>query len=492
MKKKTLVLVTTILFPVLIYGAGEADGGRDSVTAMVQEGSFVAASYLDYEFILDDYEFPYKAQPDAALSVFLDVEKPLVPEWGDENALQISLSTAPEEFFPERSFDYVIFPYAEELFDDDDLLSGLKRALRALLTRKSEGQRIWFFFRKTGELVELTSAYQISRYLERAEEQLETRTVGDAVRRLAEAERDLEALLTAADASAAPRKYLWLLDKPLADTAADFRSITGIISGYGDSSTEISFCGFGDSFRAQTINTFVKTFGGNSYFVVDGADMEETIIDDFAFYRRPALNDLEIRVYSLGAHPRGQVVKEYRLVSVGPDEQHVFLAHLPVPSRLEYTKTMLTSLGTYSAVDTERMINEHNSYPLAYVTISYFDQHLGSYAHSDMMATVNYTSDYDLYMNAQSSLLRKNLTILETYNLLGSVAARLSYGNYVDAIVDLGAHIKKLERLNIVEADPLVQEDIELLVQYKQLILENKNSLGGAIKAFREIELRRY
>lgn len=492
MKKRVLLILAVLAVPAVAFGAGQADAGRDSVTAMVSEGSFVAGSYLDYEYILDDYQFPYEPQSDTALSVYLDVEKPLIPEWGDENVLQVSLSTAPKEFFPETDFDYVVFPYAEELFTNTDLLDGIKRALRTLLLQKNGGQRIWFFYRKEGALEELTAAYQIDRYLERAEEQLEAITVDDAVRRLAEAEKDLKAMLTSAGAGGNPKKYLWILDKPLANTANDFRNISGIISGYGNSSTEISFCGFGDSFRAGTINTFVRAFGGNSYYVNDGPDLEKTILDDFDFYSRPALNDLEICVYPLGAQPEGNALKEYRLVSMGPDEQHAFLTRIPVPSRLNYTKARLMSLGPYSAADAEDRMAQYRSYPLAYVTIRYFDQRQGKYVYKDMATSVEYTSDYEAYMSNRSFLLQKNLAILETYTLLGSVASQLSYGVYLDPVMSLDAHIRKLERLNLVEMDPYITEDISMLIEYKRLILENKGSLKGAVKSFRELGLRRY
>lgn len=476
------------------FAAGEAEGGRDVALDIVEEGSYVAPSYVDLERVLDDYSFPYEAAGPGSLSVYLDVLNPLVPDWGGSTTLQVSLLTAGQQRFAQVAVDYIVFAYSKELFEQSDMRAALGGALAELLEIRESDQAVWIYFRKEREVVEVTDTRSVARLLERAAEQIDTPTIQDALRRRVEAERDLRLLLEAGAELPGdrPRKYLWILDKPIADTAGDLRDVAAIIAGYGDTDTEVSFLGHGDSFRAETVNTFVSRFGGNSYYARDAADLHQTIIDDFAFYRRPAVGDLRIEVHSLGAVPSAGPIRVYALPSVGCDEPHVFMTTLAVPSRLEYTQRLLGSMGQYAYEDVEARLEEVRSYPLAYVTIRYDDHATGERVHEYRTVSVSYTQDYAKLMEARNPTVERNLAIMDTFRLLGDVADNLRYGNYIDPLLEINDHIRRLERLNDTVGDELIAEDVAMLRDYKATIRENRDSPLRGLKTWREIGRRRY
>mgnify|MGYP006285471521 FL=1 len=494
MKRIWVGCAALVLAAGLAYAGGQAETGRESAVELVEQGSFVASTYLDLESILDDYAFPYEAGDDEVLSVYLDVEKPLCAEWGSSTMLQVSLISAGEEHFREAPLHYVVFPYSAALFDDSELEAALERSLGALLSQKASRQTIWMFLRRDRELVEITAAGQIRGLLERAERQRGSGSGEEALLGLINAERDLRAALEAGRrlADERPTKYLWILDKPVAGSEGELEELSSTIAGFGRSDTEISYLGHGPEFRPQTVNTLMKRFGGNSYYVTDAADLADTIERDFAYYRRPAISDLRIAVHSLGALPAQQPVREYTQVTMGPDEHHLFLVPFNVPARLSYAKSRLGVLGEYEADAVREELDRTDSYPLAYVTVSYYDHGRERMVYGHEEARVRYTTDYEAAMEGQNAHVARNLTILDTYRLFQEVSFQLQSGNYIDPLMSLNDQAGRLARLNAAEADELVAEDIELIEQYKAIIVENRDNPLRGIKTWSEIRRRAY
>lgn len=494
MTRRILCVIIGVVVTQVLGAMGGAEESRESTMDMVASGSFVAASYIDLESVLDEYGTPYGAEPGASLSFFLDVEKPLVPEWGDTNLLQVSLLTGGVDLFPEIDLNYVVFPYSPGLFDDPDLRDGLKRGLNSLLESKVPGQNVYLFLRVDKELVRISSTVQIDDVLDRAQQQLQSPGIREAAARLAEAERDLRLALEAGAQIPGdnPTKFFWVLGKPIADSSRDFRDVSATIAGYGDTDTEISFCGHGEEFRSQSVSVFVSQFGGNSYFITDGADMEKTIQDDFDFYRRPAITDLEITVHTVGAAPNREPIRTYTQRSMGPDEHHIVLTEFYVPPLSEYLSDVLSLRGGYSSDADKRALMALSDYPLAYLTISYRDERTAARVYDDRVVMVDYTDDYSDSMEAMSPAVTANLAILDTYRLFGTVAQFLSYGNYADSLIQINSHIGRLEQLNKEANDALITEDIQMLRDYKQVILENRDNPLRGLKAINELWGRRY
>ena len=95
-------------------------------------------------------------------------------------------------------------------------------------------------------------------------------------------------------------------------------------------------------------------------------------------------------------------------------------------------------------------------------------------------------------MESHDPVVARNLAVIETYRLIGSVGTMLSRGNYDGPILQIAAHIRVLESLVATESDELILEDIAMLRDYQRVILDNRDNPFRAIKTWQEIGGRRY
>jgi hypothetical protein len=257
--KRVLGILLLSLVIVPVFPGGEKESGRVAAMDMVSEGTFVAEAFLDEESFLDDYRLEHSPAPDAALSVFLDVDKPLVFHWGDVVTLQISVATTDESFYPAVPFSYVLFFNDPESLEDENTVAAIAATLEEILDQKKPDQRLYVFLQKDERVEELKQSSNLMELLDMAKIQAQRTNP----------ERALESMLTVGQAinDSGIKKYFWVLGKPVADSKADIQDVKYLIAAYGSTSTEISFCGYDESFRPETVNRIVRHYGGNSYYI---------------------------------------------------------------------------------------------------------------------------------------------------------------------------------------------------------------------------------
>jgi hypothetical protein len=307
-------------------------------------------------------------------------------------------------------------------------------------------------------------------------------------------ERALQRMLAAGEAISAPgpAKYLWILGKPVADSRADIMDIAYLYAAYGSTTTEISFCGYDESFRPETVNRFVTKFGGNSYYISEPREIAGIIRDDFAFYRRPAVSDLAVSVHAAGVSARREPVRHYTQRSMGPEEHHTFLVQLEVPSRDEYEALLMRRrYERYGEQVKAEEVQPPEIYPLAYVTYHYYNLVLDRMEYGSRGIVVGFEDDYENYRLSQNVYVVKNMTIIGTARLLKNVSRLLLSRSFEEAIIAIRDHVKTLENVNRWVNDPLITEDIATLNEYKILIAEHKQDPARG-KIYYELRRRKH
>lgn len=289
-----------------------------------------------------------------------------------------------------------------------------------------------------------------------------------------------------------PVKYLWFIGKPIAESEKDLSTLKFLISAYAATSTEISFCGYDESFRTQTVKRITQQFGGNSYYISKKNEFSEILIKDFKYYSKPAISDLVISVYNLGFTPANTPIRNYYQLSMDPAEHHTFLVNFSVPSLYIFHQQFLENLKGKGKNIEDEDINLPVTYPLAIVTYEYFDYKENKIQYGSEIATVEFTEDYEKYRLAFNQNVIKNQAILHTVELLRNVASDLEHRNFERALLSIRNHIKLLEKINSQVNDPLILEDITTLKEYMSLILEYINDPSKGSKIRLDLKKRRY
>jgi len=479
MKTFLVTMVFILIAPVfLTSGGSKEESGRDTVKNLVSEGQFVAKSFVDVEAYLDDYRLEYTPDKDAALSLFAEVDKPVTFYWGDMVTLQVVVATNNEGFYPVVPFSYVLFFNDPDILKDQNTTSKIAIALKKLITQKKPDQRIFVFLQKDNLLEEIAWDTDIDELLHRAEIQAQRTNPEEA----------LENMLIAGESinSSAPTKYLWVLGKPVADSKADIRDISYLIAAYGSTTTEISFCGYNESFRAETVNRIVSQYGGNSYYISENKDISSIISDDYIFYQCPAVSNLLVSVHTCGITPQQSPIRIYTQNSMGPNEYHTFLVQMKVPSQIEYQNMLKKSKEEKEKQETPE------NYPLALVTYQYYNHTNGKMEFGSKAISVKYGRDYVEYQLSANPRVEKSKVILNTARLLKTIAYQVRSRQFEMAIISIRNHVKMLEDVNRFFNDPLITEDIATLNQYKILIAEQKRNPGRGAKIYYELRRRKY
>jgi hypothetical protein len=476
--KRVLGILLLSLVIVPLFPGGQAESGRVAAMDMVGEGTFVAEAFLDEESFLDDYRLEHTPAPDAALSVFMDVDKPLVFHWGDVVTLQISVATTDESFYPAVPFSYVLFFNDPESLEDENTVAAIAATLNEILDQKKPEQRLYVFLQQEERVEELSQGSNLTELLDKAKTQAQRTNP----------ERALESMLTVGQAinDSGIKKYLWILGKPVADSKADIQDVKYLIAAYGSTSTEISFCGYDESFRPETVNRIVRQYGGNSYYISNPQDLPGTIRKDFKYYQKPAISDLVVSVHAVGASAQRAPVRTYTQRSMGPEEHHTFLVQMEVPSRSVYHNSLPREEGEQEEPDLP------NSYPLAFATYQFYNHVTGKIEYGADQISVSYEDDYTEYRLSTNPLVVKNIAIVGTAQLLKQVALLLQSRRFEEALIVIRDHVKRLETVNRTIKDPLVEEDIATLNKYKALIAEQKKNPVRGAKIFLDLGRRKY
>lgn len=133
------LIVFIILFSSVInaFCGAQAETSRDQTMDMINEGTFVAQSYLDAESFIDEYRFDYEPDEKKSMSIYLDIDKPFVFFLGDYVTIQVSIVTNYEEYYTYQPFAYVLCIDDPNLLEDKTNFDSILTAISHLLKIKT-------------------------------------------------------------------------------------------------------------------------------------------------------------------------------------------------------------------------------------------------------------------------------------------------------------------------------------------------------------------
>jgi hypothetical protein len=107
---KNIALIMAFIFiPFFIFASGRAESGRDTSMETIEGSQFVSPAMVDaYEYI-NDYVFPYDANPLDDLSIFVKLEKGQVLSIGDNFNLLIGLRVNEQSHFSRIEGNFILF-----------------------------------------------------------------------------------------------------------------------------------------------------------------------------------------------------------------------------------------------------------------------------------------------------------------------------------------------------------------------------------------------
>jgi len=510
MKRIILIILGVIILTGLIFpSAQKEESGRTSVISMVEADSYVASSYIALDSILNDYYYPYEIKQDESLSYNISVSNSSILTIGGKVELQVSVKTNGYEYFPETDFNYIIYINNSGLLEDPGYHNTFIKSIKEIFRLKSHASSIYFYFKKDKIVKKLTSTAFLESMLQELEDQYNFKLEEKSDDYDKKAKEDLSLLLKAAPQNGKPNKFFWIFNKRIARSARDINDIFSIIAGLGGETTEISFCGFSENFRAATVNSIVDQFGGNSYFFTDVDALKSIIEEDYRFYLQPAVSDLKISIYSLENKTdidpvitlllssryygvelplESNLVRIIEVKSLGANEHHTYMIPFSISPKYSYTRSLNDNL----VFKDSSVLSDPDIYPFAMVLLEYYDHKTDKYVYSSGIETINYTPDYKDQMETLDSYVNRNIHIRDTYLLINEISGLLKLGNYKDPLVKLNTQIEKLVYLNKEFNDPMIKEDIEMLRNYKDLIYINREKPFNGLKAFSELSLKQY
>jgi hypothetical protein len=478
-RRKSIGLVNNLVLSVLYallsmptYAAGAAEGGREQALEMIQQDQLVGPAIIDTEAFLDNYDFAYEIESESAVTIVAEVDQPIVLATGSEVTLQVAIATNTADYFPTTSFSYVLLIDDPTVFEEPAAYASLRNALARIVAGSGDRVRLYLFRPDSDELTLVRSRQDVDAALDLMESRSSRANRDDLLRRLY--------LSAESIASLSPTKYLWIIGRPVAESARDLGDLESTMATYRQPFSEVSFAGYDESFRADTINRLVRRFGGNSYFFDDPADIEAVINDDFEYYSRPAVGNLRLFVFEPAVETDTRLVRAYEQQAMGPGEHHTFHVRMTVPSQYQHSAEVLSRrdalvpnwITSETIHSTDVLPPLQDEYPLASIVFEYFDYSTGRTQYGQRSVVISYTDDYALWRESTNLIVDRNELILRTASVLESIGVALSRRMYSDALNQLVEHIELLSVFNREHPDREIAEDIESLCQYRGNIVE--------------------
>jgi hypothetical protein len=477
MNKITILFMIHIQFIAPLWSNAQADTGRSSAMSTLDSGKFVSSSIIDTESILSEYSNPYKLITEFAATIDMSASNLNILLTGGEIHIQVALQTNKEDFFQKRDINYIIFINEDGLLKDVGYQKALQSGINAILGTKEAETSVYVYLRYINQLKLLETKETATQTIE----DLISHSKNQESISLQDSRKDLEKLLQILPENKRPNKIFWLFSKSIADSANDIDDLYSIIAGLSSTTTEITYCGYSEKFRAAIVNPIVRKFGGESYFFTSNEELKEILKKNFLFYTLPAVSNLRIEI--LGLEELKPVIRQWDYYgyeeiieerhnrnifvrSIGPNESRIYLEPFSIPP-----------------------VEGDMTHQVCLIVISYYDHYTDSYKYLSKKIEIYYTADSNEIAQSDNFNVSRNVEILRTYTLINSLPDYLRRKNYSTPLILLWEQIERLEYLNRIEHDQMIEDDIRMLQKYKELIYLNKDNPMKGLKALMDLSI---
>ena len=473
MKKIFLSIIFTC-FIVFAFAGGQKETGRDQASATAENGQLISTGMIDSVNYLFDFEIETTNDTDLPLKVSVDLLKDQIWELGELISFRIALQSNSKEYFnKEVSGNYIIYVQNPELWNKTNFKNFV-----ISLPKKYPNLNFYTFDFSTYSInlaTEKTIEYQIqyqqnknknynnSLAFQKILESLEKNNIKDRT------------------------QVIWITDENIVETTSDAKFFSFATNVMGSVDTTFSYLGYGETPNWTLLNTDLVDLNGNTYFADDEEEIIEKLDNDILYFTFPAIEDINIEVktetgtyiknyfypksiygtikdFSATKHNGGET--SHYLGGMNYDETNRFIQYVSLP-RLTYLKQI------------EYMPNlEDNRYKFGEVYVDYYVPMLDKrfYHKEDLYITYVKAEEMNEEMN---KYVYADTIIQNTPFVIMEIAELSKYSSkYLIAIQLVNKQRALLEEILEIRPDKAVEQDIELLKQYYEILYKQAKVLN--------------
>ncbi len=451
MKKQTLLLVMIVLCSFLIAG-GQKEAGRNYASSTTDTGGIVDASYIDTSSFINSYQFPYKANEQDDISLFLISNKVSFLTSGGTQSVVLGLRANQPSFFDSLDVNYVLYIQNPSFLKTERSFKVFETSLQNIFDAKTSGTRIALFTPQTEKLQFISSKAQITSTLQelinepKIKQNLKT--------------ADIAFTSIKADGNPNPWRLLWVTDDNVLQNYTDITAFKNLYAMYANLPISVSLLCYGTSPQWGDINSSLTGIKGSSYYGKTYQYLESTILNDFIQFSKPAVSNMSLTIASSPWLDGNQTTID--LGSLGAGQSLMVQQNLELP-----------------AFDAIPLMQKGENFTAAYCYISYYSHKDKKQKYITLTVDASYTDSVEQWAASRNPIALKYSTLSKTGEALSSMSTLFKIGNYSGAFKAIDEQLARLKELDPDGTDVLIRTDIQLLEKTRTVLF---NQAKAALK----------
>ncbi len=444
MKKLLPFLLIFLCIGSVLFAGGQKESGRSICASNADAGTIVDAAYIDSTAFINSYAFPYKANEQNDLSIYLLNNKISYLTSGGTQSIVLGLRANLPAFFDSEDVNYVLYIQNPVFLGSERSFKVFETALQKIFDAKSSGSRIALFSAQTGSLRFITSKTDIS----------------PALVEIAKETKIKQNLKTASqaftimqnDGNVNAWRFMWVTDENVLQNYTDISSFKVLSSMYADLDASFSLLCYGSSPQWGLINDMLTGIEGNSYYGKTYQYLENSILNDFIQFSKPAVSSITLTIASspwLGDNTQTTL----DLGSLGAGQSIMLQQELSLPS-----------------FDVMPLGQKNESFTAAYCYISYYSHKEKKLKYTTVTIDASYTDSIDDWHSSKNTTALKYSTLAKTGESLAATSKAAELRNYTNAFTSLDAQIARLRSLDPAQTDILIRSDIDMLEKTRKAL----------------------
>ncbi len=451
MKKILSLLLISSLFCSFLFAGGQKETGRNSIAGTADAGGIIDASYIDTSSFINAYQFPYKANEQDDLSIFLLNNSVSYLTAGGTQSIVLGLRTNLPSFYDARDVNYVMYIQNPAFLNTERSFKVFESSLLSIFDAKSSGTRLALFSAQTGSIRFISSKTEVTSAL------LETAKEAKVKQNLKTASLAFTAIKN--DGNTNPWRFMWVTDENVLQSYTDISSFKVLTSMYAAVDTSFSLLCYGSSPQWGAVNDMLTGIKGSSYYGKTYQYLESTIFSDFIQFSKPAVSNITLTIASspwLGGNTQASI----DLGSLGSGQSFMIQQDLELP-----------------AFEAMPLMRKDEKFTAAYCYISYFSHKENKLKYITLAIDASYTDSIDQWYSSRNPIARKYITLSKTGEALASMSKSFKLGNYSSAFEALDTQLLNLKEVDPAGTDILIRSDVQLLEKTRASLFNQVQSL---------------
>jgi hypothetical protein len=475
---RKLMIIAVFLFCVgfSVFAGGEAETGRSQAVDEVAAGQLLPIGAVDPANYLQDFAFEKSNTSEHPLLFNVELLKDSIWEKGGQTSVRISLLTNEEKYFRTVSGNFVLY------FQNPELLrsSTVKDFLNSEIL-KNDNLSFYFFDPVRKRLAPVTDGAEIRNTVS---------MLSNSRKQYSNNVQLQNMLQVIEDKFINDRVHvLWITDENIIETQIDASFFDFAINVLSTGNTTFSYLGYGEVPNWTTLNKGLMKHNGNSYFADDDEEICGKIKKDITYFSKPAVEDITVDIVwskyvtemsnyypreyyqdISGFYPKinnNRPSIYHHIGGMNYSEDKRFLHYLRIPA--------LQHLEDNSE---ERHPEYNHRFKAGTVYVTYYVPMLEKkfYQHRDIF--IDYVSSQDV-KEEQNKFVLADTIIQNTPLIIQEIGSLVNINrNYLAAIQLVQTQKSLLQMIKPVRDDKAVDEDIELMNKYYDLLFNQAKTMN--------------